>query len=161
MAKHYGLAAATVTAALAATLAATVVGPAAAQSSGRFQLERSGPNILRLDRDTGEIASCRHGAANWICDTLVDAEPEDSTSEELRRENERLAARIEVLERRLGRITAIANGRDDASETIADAKEPVFDAAKVRRDIDEAAEMTEYAVRRFRGLVDALTSGER
>ncbi|UOM34143.1 hypothetical protein [Acuticoccus sp. I52.16.1] len=146
---------------LAAILALPAVTPAAAQSAGRYQLERSGANVLRLDRDTGEIASCRDDGTAWQCKTLVEADPADGTSAEMAAENRRLAERVAVLERRLGRIIAIADGRDDAAATIADAEQPAFDAAKVRRDIDEAAEITVYAVNRFRGLVEALTAEER
>ena len=131
--------------------------PALAQS-GRFQIEPSGPNILRLDRETGEIATCAAGEDGaWRCETLVEATASDAPESALRAENARLEARIEVLERRLARITRIANGgADDAAS--ATAPNSRIDTAKARRDIDDAVEVTGYAFRQFRGLVEALMS---
>ncbi|WP_226577828.1 hypothetical protein [Acuticoccus sediminis] len=149
-------------------LASVLAAPAAAQS-GRFQMEPSGPNILRLDRETGEIASCSAGDSGWVCETLVPAKDAEAPATALLDENRRLKARVEVLERRLGQIAAIARGGAEIganadgeagpAPVATESPDDRIDVEKARRDIDDAVEVTGYALRSFRGLVDALTAG--
>ncbi|WP_420392947.1 hypothetical protein [Acuticoccus sp.] len=162
--------------AIAAVLLLAGAGLAMAQTAGapggRYQIEASGPNVLRLDRETGAIASCSSGEDEaWTCETLVAADAPAAPTASLQEENARLRARVEVLERRLGAIRSIAAGGPvpDGVGTAADGGGDggatsgfgdTFDLEEARRDIDTAVEVTGYAVRRFRDLVEALTEEE-
>ncbi|WP_075219177.1 hypothetical protein [Acuticoccus yangtzensis] len=193
-ARHRSRAALRLIAAPASFALAVMVGSVAAEAQqGRFQIEPSGPNILRLDRETGAIASCQPGDEGWSCETLVPAEAPDAPAAGLAAENRRLKARVEVLERRLARIKRIANGGEDTAaapgpppagnarigtagaEPLApesgkseegastgDAPRPAaVPTDEILRDIDQAVEVTGYALRQFRALVDSLASEPR
>lgn len=159
-------------------LASPAFGQSAGAPGGRYQLQESGPNVLRLDRETGEIASCSPGeGARWSCETLVAAaapsEPEgssdladaDASSEpesrsDLVAENRRLTARVAELEDRLAQVAAVAASADVPTTDARPAQTSGFDVEQTRREIDQAVEVTDYAVRRFRDLVEALTADD-
>lgn len=137
--------------------AATSAGAASEdEAAGRYRMETVGGSVLRFDRVSGEIALCEGASGAWACDTVV-GPPSDETAPTcadaatLAGEAERLAARVALLERRLARIAELA-AVPGAPPADAEALLP----PSARRGIDEAAEATAYAVRRFRDLLQDL-----
>ena len=136
-----------------------LVQPAAAQSEPeRFQIEPMGDGVLRLDRTTGAVEMCAEGEPLLDCRIVVEpVSVEDGPTiaeADLIAENQRLSEEVAALRERLARIAALA-GEVDA-EAVGD-EEPGPFVTTARREIDEALELTDYALRRFRDLYKSLT----
>ncbi|MCF3934731.1 hypothetical protein L1787_15115 [Acuticoccus sp. M5D2P5] len=146
----------------AAALATVMVAsPAFAETAERFQIVPVGETVLRLDRVTGAIELCAEADGGaWRCNEVVAPVPlsRGEAATALADENASLKARVTELERRLNEIGALVEGYD--ADKAADEAASVRLRSEARRGIDEAIDVTEYAVRRFRNLYDALTSDE-
>lgn len=148
--------------ALALTMGVGAAPPTAfAQDGDRFQLVPMGEGALRLDKGTGTVEMCVGEGDAYECRTVVEAVPvvgEQSVAEaDLIAENERLRAEVADLTERLATIAALAEvaaqeGSEDAGEGRGTAM-----AARARREIDQALELTDYALRRFRDLYQSWT----
>ncbi|MEO1105552.1 MAG: hypothetical protein AAFW98_17755 [Pseudomonadota bacterium] len=138
---------------IAACLTVSFCAAAAAQGidDGRFQIEAVGENVLRLDRLTGKVEVCAQSTPTFVCRTVVEpAEPlsaELPASGAMLAENEKLKAENRALRERLAMIAALVEETDG---------ERLARTTDIRRDIDEAVEVTDYAFRRFRDLFTAL-----
>ena len=148
-------------AALALSLALSslaVFGPVHAQDDPRFQIERVGEDVLRLDRETGEVQLCARAQPTYACRTVVEATSREATaapaSGEILEENNALRAENRALKEKLSMIAAIVEGADTATE--AGGLRSTEFASDARRDIDQAVEVTDYAVRRFRDLLKSF-----
>ncbi|WMS43303.1 hypothetical protein RDV64_02550 [Acuticoccus sp. MNP-M23] len=146
----------------AASIAQAQTSPAdtgpGANPDDRFQIERVGEDILRLDRTTGEVQLCAQSQPMFTCRTVVRREaPEGErgfpASGEMLAENQALKAEVEVLKQRLGMIKALV---DDVDPVAVDAGS----GNTRRRDLKEAIDVTDYAFRRFRDLVKSLNEDE-
>jgi len=131
---------------------------------GRFRMERVGEDLLRLDTRTGRVELCASSGASFACRTVVepgaagDDVPAVPASGEVLAENQALRAENATLRRRLALIAALVEGYDEPGGGDVDA--PGVPPA-ARRTIDEAVEVTDYAVRRLRDLFeDLLDDGE-
>lgn len=151
---------------LATTLALAVVAtaPARAQemNAARFQMERLGEDMLRLDRVTGLVELCVVSKPTFVCREVVPAAPvrdDDGVpaSGAILAENEALKLENARLKRRLGMIAALV--ADSAAADAAPASGSLRSVlpADARREIDEALDVTTYAVRRFSDLFKTLT----
>ncbi|MEM9222331.1 MAG: hypothetical protein AAGB11_08015 [Pseudomonadota bacterium] len=140
---------------LALALLMSVNAAAQAEDEGRFQIERVGEGLLRLDRITGEVQLCVRATPTFGCRTVVDAEapviPDEPASGTLLAENEALKAENRALRERLRMIAALV---EDAALTRSPLSSTTFGTTK--REIDEAVEVTDYAVRRFRDLLKSF-----
>lgn len=150
--------------ALIAPIALAAVGPVAASAQddddARFSIERVGEDVLRLDRVTGEVRLCVKSEPTFVCRTVVEpraapvAEPEPAQSEVLA-ENEALKAENRRLRERLAMVAALV---EDIETEEGDGRIDIPSIA--RREIDQAVEVTGYAVRRFRDMITSLTEDE-
>lgn len=181
-------------AALAAVAAATAFAtPGHAQArldtpDPRYQMKETGDGYLRLDNETGAVSHCRRISADWSCTITPDErrtlEAELRTlreeQQELQIENKRLRTFLRDLAIRAdraaaapGRLPAGSGASTDASqEEQPTARAPSATdrdgdgdfAEEAKRDIDQALDVTDYALRRlfgtFRDLEDEFT-GER
>ncbi|MBJ3775528.1 hypothetical protein [Acuticoccus mangrovi] len=145
-----------------AALMLPLAGPAVAQTfDGRFQIEPVHNGALRLDRDSGAIELCTSvedaKADGWSCEEVVapNLEPADA-SRALAAENRQLKRRVVALERRLKTIAALATDGLPASERAA---ETTF-SEDARRGIDQAVDVTGYALKRFSDLYRSLQGDE-
>jgi len=147
-------------AALALGVGVAAAFPAAAQDAGddeRFQIERVGEDVLRLDRQTGQVDLCARSTPTFVCRTVVlppaptVAPGNGAASGEVLAENQALRQENARLKRRLAMIAALV--ADAEAETPPDTLIP----SAARREIDEALDVTTYAVRRFHDLFDTLT----
>lgn len=148
---------------IAAVLAAM---PAAAQS-GRYQMQPTQDGVLRLDTHTGALALCTGRADDWRCTDVVPADgaaadatrpnESDAAIARLRAERDRLRAQLNEIARIAGASQAGAGSqsadRDAAQLDGAQLDGAALDGAQeAKREIDEALEVTDYALRRFRDL---------
>ncbi len=80
-------------------------GAPAAETAGRYDLERVEQGFLRLDSETGAMALCSAKAGVWECAPVKDQDL-DLTAEigRLKSENDRLKARVVELEKGGGPI---------------------------------------------------------
>ena len=154
------------TMALALTLGAGAFTAASAQTGRppagdeRYQMERVGEDILRLDRETGEVQLCAQSQPRFTCRIVVERSVRETprglpASGEVLAENEALKAEVAALTRRLEMIKALLDDVEPAP--VASLGSLSRDA---RREIDDAIEVTDYAVRRFRTLVESLTADD-
>lgn len=148
--------------ALCALLAAAAVpswsGIAFAQGEGaRYQMERVDGGVLRIDTLTGAIDLCRGIGSAWRCERVVDG-PEGAFRGAAGG-NEADVKRLEAERDRL--LAVLAEIAALAEAAVSDKPTPPGRpgiAFKTRRDIDEAIAVTDYAVRRFRDLVETLSA---
>lgn len=150
-----------------AILAATALPAAAQEDDARFTVERVGDNFIRLDQASGEVRLCVEGEAGFTCRTVVEPAAAPITSElpaqsEVLAENERLKAEIRDLRERLSMIAALVEDVEaDAGEAGTSATSGEVGIPSIaRREIDNAVEVTGYALRRFRDLIKSLTEEE-
>lgn len=131
--------------------------PAMAQDAdnARYQMERLGDVLLRLDTQTGGVELCEAAEGPFRCREVVapvdaaEAAPaEGATVKELRAEIARLTAQNRQLSARLTRVAGALDGFSPETGTIVSGGL----SATARREIDEAVDVTDYAVRRFRDL---------
>ncbi|WP_157961599.1 hypothetical protein [Acuticoccus kandeliae] len=150
--------------AAAAVLSLALTSGAFAQpAEGRFQIEPVEGGVLRLDRATGGVEFCAEGTSAWTCEIVVAASTAraDGADGSLAAENAALKARVTALEKRLAMIGALVEGAEVEGEAAAEARASSdLLQSRARRGIDEAVEVTGYAVRRFRDLYNVLTDDE-
>lgn len=161
---------------LVLTLAGTEGAAAQGQTdASRFTIERVSDGIMRLDRLTGAVTVCRETPTSYNCETLVEATDATSSDDAVERsdlvaQNERLRAANLELRQRLARIADLA-AQDGLSGVVAPRGERAGEAAvastsaegaaaRARREIDEAVEVTDYALRRFLELYRAFVAEE-
>ncbi|MEM7693698.1 MAG: hypothetical protein AAF318_04555 [Pseudomonadota bacterium] len=129
------------------------LGPAWGQGevAGRYQMERSGDDLLRLDTRTGQLDLCRRDGARMVCTTAAPgaAAAPEAPAGDLAAEVARLKAQNVALTARLARVAAAVQGFEPDTGLLDDAGGI---SATARREIDEAVDVTDYAVRRFRDL---------
>ncbi len=151
--------------ALAVCGAGTAAALAQDASDGRFQIERVGEDLLRLDRATGLVELCVVATPTFVCREVVAAAPplEEGTaspaSGEILSENQALKLENARLKRRLAMIAALVadSAEPEALPTTLRAVLPL----DARREIDEALDVTTYAVRRFSDLFKSLTEDDK
>ncbi len=126
-----------------------------------------GDDLLRLDRETGEVRLCAESQPMFACRTVVIGnrsadDTEFPASGELLAENRALKAENEALKERLAMVKALLEDVEAASadELGAATRGGERDWAGTRRDIEEAIDVTDYAFRRFRDLVKSLSDDE-
>lgn len=156
-------------AALALAVCSAAAAPAAlAQdpaADGRFQIERVGEDLLRLDRATGLVELCVVSKPTFVCREVVAAAPPleegaaSPASGEILAENQALKLENARLERRLAMIAALVadSAEPEALPTTLRAVLPL----DARREIDEALDVTTYAVRRFSDLFKSLAEDDK
>ena len=150
-----------------AILAAAPLPAAAQEDDARFTMERVGNNFIRLDQATGEVRLCVEGQAGFTCRTVVEPAAAPITADlpaqsAVLAENERLKAEVRDLRERISMIAALVEDVEaDAGGTGgAAASSDVGIPSIARREIDNAVEVTGYALRRFRDLIKSLTEDE-
>ncbi|MEM8662772.1 MAG: hypothetical protein AAGF49_01455 [Pseudomonadota bacterium] len=147
-----------------ALLSAVVATSAMAQSDadGRFQIEPLGEDVLRLDKITGEVQICANSNPTFACRVIVErAVPltvDAPASGAILAENAALKAENRALKERLAMIAALVDDVDRAELARVRGNGAMSD--DIRREIDEAVEVTDYAVRRFRDVLRAFGEGE-
>ncbi len=96
---------------IALMLAVSLASPAVASAQARFQIEKSGDNVVRLDTETGEMTLCAEKDGTLAC--RMGADERRAFEDEL----QRLEKRVEALEGRLatgsGAITAPSEAEID------------------------------------------------
>lgn len=164
-----GLAAAVSAAALFAALAAAspVAGQESPADDERFQIERVGEDVLRLNRQTGEVELCARSTPTFVCRTVVEPAPAPpvatqdtagvAASAEILSENQALRLENARLKRRLAMIGALVAETEAEGASVPAISIP----GSARREIDEALDVTTYAVRRFHDLFNTLTEDPR
>lgn len=122
---------------LAVALAATL--PAAGESAGRYSMSPAeGGGFVRLDRETGQMASCQRRGEEWSCREM--SEPGrglDREIDRLREENTRLKAEIRQMEDII------------FSEKREQSRAPEFRLPS-EKDIDEAMSYAQRMLKKFR-----------
>ncbi|GAB5377733.1 MAG: hypothetical protein AcusKO_41950 [Acuticoccus sp.] len=164
---------------IALVLFAAAAGPARAQDTGgaedtgdgRFQMERIGEDVLRLDRESGQVELCVSTATDtptFACRVVIPAtqttnpppaaaasEPASLASGALQAENRTLRQENARLRRRLSMIAALVKDAEDETKAAGPDTVPLLPPA-ARREIDQAIDVTGYALSRFRDMVDSL-----
>lgn len=155
----------------ALALCAAATAPATAQDGdaaedGRFQMERIGEDVLRLDRESGQVELCVSTATDtptFACRIVIPAtqttpQPAAAASEPasgaVQAENRALRQENARLKRRLAMIAALVKDAEDEAKA-GPATVPLLPPA-ARREIDQAIDVTGYALSRFRDMVDSL-----
>lgn len=129
----------------------------------RFQIERVGEDVLRLDRATGLVELCVASKPTFVCREVVPAAPpadESVTvpaSGAMLAENEALKLENARLKRRLAMIAALVSDSDAADVAASRGSLRSVLPSDTRREIDEALDVTTYAVQRFSDLFRTLT----
>jgi hypothetical protein len=80
---------------IATTAGLAAAAPALAQDAGRYRLERTQSGFVRMDTETGRMTLCEESEGALACKPAAD--PRDASADEI----ERMAARIEALEKRV------------------------------------------------------------
>lgn len=132
---------------------------------GRFQIERVGEDVLRLDRASGKVELCVSTATTtptFACRTVIagvkDNVSPPPASGDVLAENQALRQENERLKQRLAMIAALVEDIEADATPARDLVPLIPPVAK--REIDQAVEVTTYAVRRFRDLVESLVEEE-
>ena len=150
---------------LVLTASLGLAGTALAQQmdESRFQIERVGEDVLRLDRATGLVELCVASKPAFVCREVVAAAPpadESATvpaSGAMLAENEALKLENARLKRRLAMIAALVSDSDAADVAASRGSLRSVLPTDTRREIDEALDVTTYAVQRFSDLFRTLT----
>lgn len=101
-----------------------------AAEAGRYQLERSGDSVVRLDTKTGEMSLCRVDNDRMVCRMAAD---ERRAFDEA---FDALAARVTALEKAAGK--------------------PAGEALPSDEELDRAMGMMEKVMRRFFGMIEGF-----
>ncbi|MHC5654397.1 hypothetical protein [Stappia sp.] len=140
---------------LVAGLIATV--PALAQQDrpqvdkDRYVLAPAGDIFLRLDRNSGRVAECSRHNESWRCVAVPDAQ------KAMEAEIARLGDQVAALKAETDRLRAQL-GEDQKEDPYADKPDgpgPQF-TPREEKELDEALDFTEKAMRRFFGMMKTL-----
>lgn len=145
-------------------------GAVADETAERFQMERVGEDVLRLDRETGRVELCAPSTPTFACRIVVEGVVDRAAattpdgapaSGALLSENQALRAENAALKRRLQMIRALVEGVEGEMPPM-EGGGPRRTADRLglpsfsRQELDEALDMTDYAVRRFRDIFNGL-----
>ncbi len=145
-------------------LAAVVVVPATAQTydgspDDRYTVVEIADGVLRIDRETGVVSTCREQARGWVCLTAADERAAlEAEIERLSAQNKDLADRIAVLRRRL----TAAERQDETgdkpsgSDLLRYFNDPPPLSKKDEEDLGKFLGVTEKAFRGFFGVMREL-----
>lgn len=151
----------------AASAGPSATNPAAASqpaADARFTLQPVPDGALKLDTRTGALSFCSRKAGAWVCEAV----PEDRAA--LEAEIARLNARIAELEKgRSGGVPDImgppvappvAPPTTPPAATPPEGPDAPGGRAEAERQLDQAMDMAERALRRFFDMVDRLRGRE-
>lgn len=144
-------------------LAAMVAGPASAQGydgtpDDRFTVVEIADGVLRVDRETGVISTCREQARGWVCLTAADERAAlEAEIERLSAHNKALADRVAELRKRLaaaedGETSEAPDGRD----LLRYFNDPPPLSKQDEEDLEKFLGVTEKAFRGFFGVMREL-----
>ncbi len=114
-------------------------------ATGRYSMLQTENGIIRPDRETGAMTSCKTGPEGWICTPL---KQQKNTDLETNQTVENLKAEIKRLEQRL------AERGDDKIDDL-DKKEKSL-KLPTDEEVDEAIEYMEKMIRKFGGAMKRL-----
>lgn len=128
-----------------------LVGPAFGQSqtqaAGRYQIEREGDGVVRLDTETGTLTYCEKSDDVWHCEVVDDVSSEaDRRLLALQRELAELKAGLSAMEERL----AAVEGEEPAAQT---AEQERLSKEEQEKEFDEALSFAERMMQRFFDMI--------
>lgn len=141
---------ATLIAAVAAFAACATTAVAEEPRAGRYSMYKADDGFVRLDTQTGAMSLCRRVDDDWSCRPMASSgAAKGSEVEQLRAENERLAAEVKRLEGLLG--------------LEADPPRPGGDKHAFRlpseKEVDQALDYFENMLRKFQERLKRLERG--
>ena len=124
----------------------------------RFTIVETASGIVRIDRETGEVSSCREMTGGWTC--VIAADEREAYEAELDRlslQNKELADRIAELEKRLAAKTPGASKTaPSGSDILRLFENPPPLSKKDEKELERFLGVTEKAVRGFFGVMREL-----
>ena len=119
--------------------------PAAAHETGRYSMLETKNGIVRLDKKTGAMATCKASPKGWDCTSLSNSalatSPDNETIEKLRKENLKLKQQL-------------ANQLDN--ETLKPGETQQTFKFPKDEEIDQSIEYMEKMIRKFRDAMKRL-----
>jgi len=119
-----------------------------AHETERYTMLETENGIVRLDKQTGAISTCKNTASNWSCqpmDEASNAHNENETIAALRRENQNLRRRLDNLK------TSETEKLDSPNRKL---------TLPSDEDVDQAIQYMEKMIRKFGGAMKRLQENQ-